>query len=126
VHEGGSSCRWATCQLGIPESLPHQLRPNRVAFDATCVAFNAAWVAFGIMNATPESLMVSRFEACVACVAFDLPYLPLSADLEGMFVRSSTSLGRDPSRTNDMGSPKQDLDSAWGTCAINSTSSSRS
>ena len=43
-----------------------------------------------------------------------------------MFVRSSASLGRDPSRTNDMGSPKQDLDSVWRTCAINSTSSSRS
>jgi len=43
-----------------------------------------------------------------------------------MFVRSSTSLGRDPSRTNDMGSPKQDLDSVWRTCAINATSSSRS
>jgi len=32
MYEGGSSYRWATRQLGIPESLPHQLRPNRVAF----------------------------------------------------------------------------------------------
>ena len=86
-----------------------------------------AWsVAFGHRNATALKALHHKGLRDVWHVwRLICPTSPLCRSAK-MFVRSSTSLGRDPSRTNDMGSPKQDLDSVWRTCAINSTSSSRS